>query len=70
MSFTNPTQRVENTNKWARQNAEITSERTARGAHRVTGVSRGHIKSEKRALITRGLTPMKARTVPLAEWQG
>ena len=26
------------------------NERTARGAHRVTGVSRGHIKPEKRAL--------------------
>ena len=39
-----------NTNKPTRQLARTTSERTVRRAHRVTGVSRGHIKSEKRAL--------------------
>jgi len=60
MALTSPTQRVGNTNKWTRQNAETTSERTARGAYHVTGVSPadggiddGHIKLEKRALITR-----------------
>ena len=50
MALTSPTNWSGNTNKWTRQIAETTSERTARGAHRVTGVSRGHIKPEKRAL--------------------
>ncbi len=48
------------------------SEQTVRCAYRVVGVSRGHIKpGEKRPGYTCGiigLTLVKARTVPPAEW--
>ncbi len=50
ISLTSLANRSGNTNKWARQIAETTSERTVREAYRVTGVSRGHSSRRKRAL--------------------
>ena len=57
MALASPTYRWGNTNKRTRQIAETTSERPARGAHRVTGVSRGHSSRRKRA-------PKEGRTHP------